>query len=151
MAFFDLMPRSVSSAFVNDFSNPVLYKSVTDFNESMLFLAQWAGEGIVVADLQNKIIFANPFVPNLIQYSLRELVSLGLNQLFKVHHKSWLNLKESHSGVQATCQYRRFKVKIIHKEGKTIASKGTTQKTRWFSRPAIFIILKAIKQTNQKE
>ena len=152
MALVDLMPRSVRrSAFVNGFSDPILYESVTDFNESMLLWAKWAGEGIVVAEFQNRIIFANPFVPIITQYSLSELGSLGLDQMLKVHYKSWLNPKENYNSAQATCQYRWFKVQIIHKEGKTIAVKGTTSKTKWFSQPAIFIILKAKKKTYQKE
>lgn len=152
MALFDLMLHIVRrSVFVKGFSNPVLYKSVTDLNESMLLLAQWAGMGIVVADFQNRIIVANPFFPNFTQYRLSELVSLGLDQLLKVHYKSWLNPKGNYNSAPATSQHRQFKAQIIHKEGKTVAVKGTTSKTKWFSQPAIFINLNAIKQTNQKE
>jgi predicted transcriptional regulator len=133
------------------FSNPVLNKTATQFNESLLFWAQCTGEGVVVADIRKKILSTNPYVANLTKYCQSELESLSLDQLFKVHYKLWLKPKENHDGAQSIYQYRRFKAHISTKERKSIAVKGTLVKTRWFNQPAIILIFKAIKQTSRKE
>lgn len=125
------------------FSNPGV--------DNILLLAQCAGDSIVVSDYQNRILFANPSVANLTKYSQREIKSLRLDQLFKVHHKSWLRPEEKYTGFHRKYLHHGFKAQIIQKQAKAIAVKGTSAKTKWISQPAIILIFNAINQTNQKE
>lgn len=152
MAISDIMQNSDQRyADAKGFPNPVFNKTATQFNESLLLWAQNTGEGIVVADLQKKILFTNPYVSNLTKYHQSELESLGLDQLFKVHYKLWLKPEEKHNSTRSICQHRRFKALILEKEQKAIAVQGTSAKTRWFRQPAIILFFKAIEQTSRKE